>query len=248
MTTTDDRKPLWAYITPDDYADLCEKHLKSCTTRTETFTSQGLEEFVKDVCTLADSRRAENIASANRDAYEGAREDLLDWKAQAQKSMAEVAAVWELLKDEVDAVDYACLRDGVEHTLQVAEEMAFRRGEARGFNEANGGPSFMGEPALAADRASRAVQQEADAVDRKYLIEALGEIAARCPHEPTAELARGMVEVACSSCPPSDQTLPEPIGLWPGQSDLHGTPCFSAEQMYAFRYASARTIPEGPAS
>jgi hypothetical protein len=184
-----DIRPLWAHITADEYADLCEKHLKTCTKTTETFTTEGLMEFVKDVCCLvADrhqscfpgareaalafviedegmmsnvgtllrhGRRLADAVLGDRDAYEGAREDLLDWKRRALRAEAglrdrthEANAAWKYLEDDCAVPnDGQAFSSAIEQAVAVAEEVAYRRGKNAGFNEANGGATFMGEPA-----------------------------------------------------------------------------------------------------
>lgn len=91
-----------------------------------------------------------------RDAYEGAREDLLDWKRRAIDAEAkqrdryrELNAAWKCLEE-----DYSIPNDGkqtlaqaIEYAVSIGETIAHKLGHLAGFNEANGGTTFMGEPA-----------------------------------------------------------------------------------------------------
>lgn len=93
--------------------------------------------------------------SADRDAYEGAREDLLYWKKRAlevsapeRRHFREATDAWKYLEDDCSTPnDGQSLKAAIESALAIAEDAAYKRGHLAGFNEANGGATFMGEPA-----------------------------------------------------------------------------------------------------
>lgn len=134
MTNTDNAsgagmEPDWRELTRRLYVELFHCNRQMTTERRKWTAGPCVLNALKDAKDALEAFPT----SADRDAYEGAREDLLDWKRRALKA-----------EDE--------LRKECETTAQLTRALA---------NEVNG-PTFMGEPSLRTDASRLLAEKEGE--------------------------------------------------------------------------------------